>query len=206
MRAIFKKLDRHIKLNTDEYWKLMQYIEDLRVKSPESYETVYNHYARILFADYSTYLPRFPKEIDDLISYLAYNPSAIPLLENNIIIPELIPPDLFPYVEYLLGNHSSLLSLKPVLSALQQQEQPVQLPAPRKAEPAIKYEDSNPYKEIGLKAHFDRLKRYPFITRLQTQRYLTRKTARERFEYISPDKLGGIFTNKRKVDLFFHLS
>ncbi|MEN6351069.1 MAG: hypothetical protein ABFD08_16950, partial [Syntrophomonas sp.] len=70
------------------------------------------------------------------------------------------------------------------------------------------YEEANPFKEPGLKAHFERLGRYPFITRLQSYRYLTRNRAsRDRIECREADRLGGIFSNKlRSIYYLIYLS
>lgn len=77
------------------------------------------------------------------------------------------------------------------------------LPGHRTEEVVIKYEDANAAKEPGLQAHFERLARYPYITRIQTYRYFRGGKARQdRFDVAGEDCLRGIFTNKDRSILY----
>lgn len=83
------------------------------------------------------------------------------------------------------------------------EEKPVGLPAHRTEEVVIKYEDANASKEPGLQAHFERLARYPYVTRIQSYRYFRGKKARQdRFDVAGEDCLRGIFTNKDRSILY----
>lgn len=200
MRAIFAKLTRSQPLTDDEYARLIEYAGTLRTESPESYTLFYERYAALLKSHYATYLPRFACGIDDLVNFLLSRPDLLSCLQQGQVPFNLFPPSLQPYLQYLLGSDSGYHELQPLLQWFKQNPATiVQLPAPRENEIVYKYEDSNPYKEQGLKAHFDRLGRYSFITRLQTYRYLTRnRVGRDRIEYRNADQLGGIFSNKTK--------
>lgn len=79
------------------------------------------------------------------------------------------------------------------------------LPVERSGNVVIKYEDDNACKEQGLQAHFERLSRYPFITRIQSYRYFRGKKARQdRFDVAGDDYLRGIFTNKER-SIVYHI-
>ncbi|MDD2586099.1 MAG: hypothetical protein PHT79_08675 [Syntrophomonadaceae bacterium] len=205
MRRILKKLDHHQELNTEEYGQLMEYAAQLRVNSPESYELFYNKYALILYQEFATYLPRFTSGIDDLINFLISNPEIVSLLSNSSVPLSYFPNDLHNYLTYTFNGRLDTDSLAPVLNLIKKAGKAVfELPQPRDNDIVLKYEDSNPYKETGLKTHFDRLGKYSFITRLQTYRYLTRtKASFDKFEYLYPDRLGSIFTNKDKSIYFY---
>jgi hypothetical protein len=80
----------------------------------------------------------------------------------------------------------------------------LELPEPRQKVLVYKYETANPYKETGLKSHFDRIGRYSFVSRLQSIRYLRgSKASEDKIELISGDCLGGIFTNKEKSIYYY---
>lgn len=206
MRGILRKLDQGQKLNEEEYQALMAYIDELRDKSPESYELFYERYARLLYKDYSTYLPRFIQGIDQLVNFLTEKPELLPKLKEKPFPLELFPPELRPYLQYSLKLSADEFPLSILLDFLDNNQELVrQLPLARKNEVVYKFEDGNPYKEAGLKAHFDRLSRYSFITRLQSYRYLSGgKASFERIEFLAADRLGGIFTNREK-SLYYYI-
>lgn len=199
MRSILKKLDRELPLSCDEYNQLMKYLEKLRWESPESYLLFYDRYASILMQEYASDLPRFAVDVDDFINFLCFNPELIDQWENS---PTLFPPELQPLLTYL--KSSSDFRFKRWIKELLQDSEPQELPVRREKDIVVKYEEANPYKEAGIKTHFDRLSRYPFISRLQSYRYLNRtKAVQDRIEYLRPDQLGGIFTNKEKSIYYY---
>lgn len=204
MRVILKKLERLQELSGDEYTTLMKYIQKLRADSIPSYQLFYQRYAQLLYQHYDTYLPAFDYNLEDVITLFAEHPEllscierplqwqAFPVQYQNVVRACLEHPLerrwFFELVDHL-ANRPQLLA---------------QLPAPRQNEVSFIYEDNNPYKEPGLKAHFDRLSRFEFITRLQSIRYLSRNKARQdRLEVLAPDRLGGIFTNKYKSIYYY---
>lgn len=205
MRKTFKKLDRREILTEDEYGRLMEYARQLCEEAPPSYELFYERYAAILARDYYTCLPRFHYGIDDLVNFLVHNPALI-LSDSGQFPLELFPVEYHPYLRYLFTDRMDYAFLKPVLDYLKASTvSTAALPATRTGPVVYKFEDSNPYKEIGLKVHFDRLSRYQFITRLQTYRYLTRnKASHDKIEVLAGDRLGGIFTNKEK-SIYYYL-
>lgn len=207
MRAIFRKLDRRQSLNDEEYQQLMEYIEQIGQKSSQSYSVFYQQYADILEGHYNTVLPRFWYGIDDVLNYLLANRDALDLSGQPSW--DLFPPFLQPYLKYTFHHGSEKQHLLRWTEWLQQKgEDKLVLPRPRSSRVVCVYEEGNPYKEPGLKVHFDRLSRYTFITRLQSYRYLTRnKVPRDRIEVLAPDRLGGTFTNKdRSLYYFIYLT
>lgn len=204
MRKMLRKLDLQQPLYDEEYALILNYIEDLRQSSPESYALFRQSYGSILFEDYAIYLPRFPAGMAELTEFLSGHPAAaqdIPALPESL---SRFPVALHPYLLYCSQTQPQLLSivLDHVLTAETARE--VSLPRPRQQEVVYKFEDSNPYKEPGLKTHFDRLSRFSFVSRLQSYRYLTRnKASRDRIEVVDGQTLGGIFTNKEKSIYYY---
>lgn len=205
MRGIFIKLQRRQELTADEYRKLMEYADALRLESPDSYALFYDRYASILHREYATFLPRFNYGIDDLIDYLISHPDALESLEKAQMNLGLFPGRLHPYLEHLFASGPAGHEFQGILQFLKPHRSLLgQVPPPRSHPLVCKYEDANPYKEIGLKQHFDRLGRYSFVTRLQSYRYLSGRKARiDRIEYVAPDRLGGIFSNKEKSIYYY---
>lgn len=201
MRRILRKLTKEEELTNSEYEELLVYIDKLRGTSPESYYIFYEKYAKLLYLKYNILLPKYTWDIDNLINYLINNPS---LYEDNKVVPlASFPIEAKPYLIDTFGD-SNIVIPNYILKILAP-EIVKDLPPSRKNDIIIKYEEANPFKETGLKYHFDRLAKYTFITRLQTYRYLTRnKAGFDRFEVISPDCLGGIFTNKEK-SIYYYL-
>jgi hypothetical protein len=204
MRKILRKLEHSQPLQTEEFNQLMDYIDQLRQNMPESYARFCQQYGGVLYEQYSTYLPRFPAGMDQLIEFIVRNPSAreaIAALPSGL---SSFPPALHPYLLYKL--HHDPLSLQsldiPEDAALSGSS--YSLPEPRKQPVVCKFEASNTNKEAGLRAHFDRLSRFTFVSRLQSYRYLTRhKAARDRIEVVDGQCLGGIFTNKEKSIYYY---
>ncbi len=200
MRGVLKKIERRRDLSDDEYAKLLQYIENLTESSPEAYALFYDQYGAILLKDYNTFISRFAWGRDDFFDYLRNRPD---LLKQANLPLTMFPSAFHPYLEYTFGSTVPVQSMRSVLFL--NKIGTTGLPAPRPGKPVFKYEEANPFKEQGLKTHFERLARYSFITRLQSYRYLTRnKSAFDRIEYHSPDRLGGIFTNKQK-SIYYYL-
>ncbi len=206
MRTIFRKLDLRKTLSETEYQALLNYIDALAESSLESYQLFYNRYSAILWQDYTVYIPKFKYEIDDLFNYLLYHPELLVQIQRTTTKSlELFPPELHPYLSYLLEQEQDWALIKKISRSLSRSltSRP-QLPSARKEKIVIKYERGNPYKEIGLKSHFERLARYQFITRLQSYRYLQRgKASQDQIRVLDRDKLGGIYTNKEKSIYYY---
>ena len=192
MRSILRKLDSGLQLTAEEYQSLTEYWHQLSVDSPESWHLFQRRY--------STVMPyRNLAELDDFINCLCADPDLIDQWEDSILS---FPLTLQPFLQAL--KYSADGRFKSWLQDLVKEGRPQELPMNRDKDIVIKYEEANPYKESGIKAHFDRLSRYPFISRLQTYRYLTRsKAVNDRIEYLQPDQLGGIFTNKEKSIYYY---
>lgn len=206
MRRILKKISHNDPLNSDEYQQLMSYIDELRIHSGSSYAVFHEQYSRKLFEQYSIYLPRFHYDIDDLVNFIIFYPEEVhEWLETNRIHPDAFPPDMRLYFQGFNGCSEDIDILNMIRWLAEQfGKQVAELPHARSKEVVFKYEEDNPYKEIGLKSHFERLSRYQFITRLQSYRYLTRnKSSRDKIEVVESDKLGGIFTNKEKSIYYY---
>ena len=205
MRSILKKLERHEDLTEQQYTQLMAYIERLRTESFESYAVFRQRYAHIMFKDYSTYLPCFLYGGDELVNFLLARPDLIPLLRRAPWPLEAFPSCYHPYLRYISRDPRELALWKRLLESLPDfAEKATPLPQPRQNPPDLVFEDGNPYKETGLKAHFDRLAGYEFVTRLQSYRYLAKGKAKaDRIEYMAPDRLSGIFTNKHKSIYYY---
>jgi hypothetical protein len=206
MRQILRKLDKRQSLTPEEYELLQSYIDTLSEVSFDSYEVFYARYASILWNEYSLYIPHFKYDIDDFINYLSYHPDTISKIKNGNNPQDLFPTELQPYLNSLLKNDSLTGLLQLLANNTEGEEAPGYgtLPRARTGNIVFKYEEDNPYKEIGLKSHFHRLSKYQFITRLQSYRYLTRNKAKVDSIYVlTGDKLGGIFTNKYKSIYYY---
>lgn len=204
MRTILKKLERQQVLTGEEYQELMEYADELRLHSPESYLVFYDQFANHIYKEYSTYLPRFARGRDDFIDYLLTQPELVRELKHRPLPINIFPVKFHPYLldtfkdELTSSDFPSLIVLRADNNVINE------MPAPRTREVVYKYEDANPYKEQGLKSHFERLGRYSFVSRLQSYRYLTRhKAVQDKIEVIAGDQLGGIFTNKEKSIYYY---
>jgi hypothetical protein len=206
MRTIFRKLYRHQNLNEAEYAELMRYADGLRTTSIESYQLFYERFAAILFQDYYTYLPRFAYGSNDFFDYLLNNPSLLATLQLHSQPTDVFPPYLQEYLRHTYTDGLVTANLLPRLDLLRADNGAVlALPQPRQQDLVCKYEEANPYKEIGLKSHFDRIGRYSFVSRLQSVRYLRgNKASEDKIETVSSDCLGGVFTNKEK-SIYYYL-
>jgi len=204
MRSILRKLYHRQSLSEAEYTVLMAYVHDLQQNSPPSYQLFYQRFALILLRDYQTYLPRFACSSDDFFDYLLQTPELLKSLQTGPL-----PADSFPIYlhEYLAscfpdGMVDILLPGLDLLANLEQEG--MSLPVPRDKEVVYKYESANPYKEIGLKSHFERIGRYSFVSRLQSVRYLRgHKASEDKIDLVESDCLGGVFTNKEKSIYYY---
>lgn len=205
MRTILRKLDGRKILTEREYKDLLQYIDALSDSSMESYRLFYNRYSAVLWQDYAVYIPKFKHEMDDLLNYLLYHPELLSQIQRTANCLELFPQELHPYLSSLLEQEQDWASIKRISRSLSRSfSNRPQLPSARKGHAVLKYERGNPYKEIGLKSHFERLARYEFITRLQSYRYLQRgKASQDKISVLDADKLGGIYTNKDKSIYYY---
>ncbi|NLJ72617.1 MAG: hypothetical protein GX333_06365 [Syntrophomonadaceae bacterium] len=201
MRKILRKLIKEEGLTSSESENLLIYIDKLRSSSPESYYVFFDNYAQLLYVNYNILLSKYTWDIDNLINHFISHPT---LYENNKLIPlTSFPVEARPYLKDMQKGDYALMPS--YLTTILTPDIINELPSPRVHDIIIKYEAANPYKETGLKYHFERLAKYQFITRLQTYRYLSRnKAAFDRFEVVGPDCLGGIFTNKEK-SIYYYL-
>lgn len=200
-----RKVQQKKPLAEAEYAQLMNYAEGLRWNDAQSYQLFYDLYADLLFRDYDTYLPRFRYGRDDFYDYLLQRPELIQQLASGGLAIASFPAYLHDYLVYTYGDEVTFTSIEPwhVLWAEDNNAQLV-LPAPREKDPVYKYEDANPYKEPGLKSHFEKIGRYTFVSRIQSYRYLRgNKSNTDKIEVLSPDCLGGIFTNKEKSIYYY---
>jgi len=205
MRAIFRKLYRQQFLSDEEYAIFMRYAEDLRAASPESYGLFYERLAGILSRDYYTYLPRFTYGSDDFYDCLIGSPELRAELKKGSLSIESFPIHLREYLQYTYPGGLETAPMLPWLESMPADKSgDLDLPEPRKKPLICKYEGANPYKEIGLKSHFDRIGRYSFVSRLQSIRYLRGiKAGEDKIEILSGDCLAGIFTNKEKSIYYY---
>ncbi len=204
MRGILRKLDKRERLTDKEYEELLKYIDTLLSSSAESYDLFYTRYSSVLWRDYSVYIPHFKYDIDDLINHLIYHPELFDTMAGTPDMLELFPVEMHPYIAYTLKQENHYLLKQLSRSLAEPASNPQQLPSARSGSVVIKYEDANPYKEIGLKSHFKRLSKYQFITRLQSYRYLKgSKASQDRIDVLEADKLGGIYTNKEKSIYYY---
>ncbi len=205
MRSIFRKLYRHQALNEEEYSRLMQYVEDLRHASPESYALFHERFAAILYQDYYIYISRFAFGIDACYDFLCNNSEVVADLKAGCFALDLFPAYLHEYLQSLSLPSFITDTILPTLELMNPENKVAfVLPRPRIKELICKYEEGNPYKEIGLKSHFDRIGSYSFVSRLQSIRYLRgHKASEDKIEPVAGDCLGGIFTNKEKSIYYY---
>lgn len=204
MRKILRKLEHSRLLQVEEFDQLMDYIDQLRQNTPESYALFCQQYGGVLYEQYFTYLPRFPAGMDELTEFIVRNPSARKAVAALPSALSSFPPALHPYLMHVLYHDPLSLKSLDIPEAIAFPGDSYSLPEPRKQPVVCKFEASNTNKEAGLKAHFDRLSRFTFVSRLQSYRYLTRhKAARDRIEVVDGQCLGGIFTNKEKSIYYY---
>ena len=203
MRKLLRKLEHKTSLQADELDQLLDYIDQLRQSAPESYTLFCQQYGGVLYEQYAIYLPRFPAGLDQLIEFMVRDPSARKAVAALPATLTCFPTALHPYLlDRLQHDPRSLQSLDiPDVMAVGNS---FSLPEPREQPIVCKFEAANSNKEAGLKAHFDRLSRFTFVSRLQSYRYLTRhKATRDRIEVVDGQCLGGIFTNKEKSIYYY---
>jgi len=183
----------------------MHYAEDLRITSPHSYMLFYERFAVLLFQDYYTYIPRFAYGSDDFYDFLLKNPALTEKLRNDCLPIDLLPAHLHEYLSFTYGDKIQSSAILPRLEIMKPNNKVgFCLPQPRQKSIIFKYEGANPYKEIGLKSHFDRIGRYSFVSRLQSVRYLSgNKASEDKIEVLAEDCLAGIFTNKEKSIYYY---
>jgi hypothetical protein len=198
-------LDGRKTLTEREYQDLLQYIDALGDSSMESYRLFYNRYSEVLWQEYTVYIPKFKHGMDDLLNFLLYHPELMSQIQKTANCLKLFPLELHPYLSYLLEQEQDWALIKKISRSLSRSlSKRPQLPTARKGNAVLKYERGNPYKEIGLKPHFERLARYGFITRLQSYRYLQRgKASQDRISVLDAGRLGGIYTNKEKSIYYY---
>jgi hypothetical protein len=201
MRRVLRKIKRNQELSAVETASLRTYAASLQGSA--WWEAFQADYGRLLAENYQIILPHFACSIDTVCRYLSDRPKLLQALAVEPLTLKHFPAE---FHSFLLHTITGTVSWEDVGHWLNQSEQPntVCLPQPRQAEIVYKYETNNPNKELGLKAHFERLSQFSFISRLQSYRYLTKaKVPRARIEVVAPDCLGGIFTNKEKSIYYY---
>jgi hypothetical protein len=140
-----------------------------------------------------------------LINFLLSRPDLIETLRNEPLSVNNFPHEFHPYLRYTFADNLITRSDLPVIDYLLEHRAHLDhLPRPRTADIVYKYEEANPYKEPGLKTHFEKVGRYAFITRLISYRYLTRNKAHsDSISVVGKDCLRGIFTNKEKSIYYY---
>lgn len=204
MRSILRKIQPKKELTETEYARLMAYAEELRINDAASYALFYDLYADLLFKDYNAWLPRFCYGRDDFYDFLRQNPQLVSELNKAGLPIESFPDYLHDYLNYTYGQVVNLPPINTWPTFWTEDNNDLDLPAPREKDPVYKYEEANPYKEPGLKQHFERIGRYNFVSRIQSYRYLRgNKSNVDKIEVLTPDCLGGIFTNKEKSIYYY---
>jgi hypothetical protein len=205
VRALLRKIYRQQPLLAEEIDRLMDYASELGRNSPPSYTLFYDRFAALLFNHYNLFLPALNTGFDDWIDFLLAHPEIRQKLRNRPMVLAEFPTEMR---KYLLDTYGDLVNCGSLIVELEtdlsHDTAESDLPAPRLAPLTCKFESGNPFKEVGLKAHFDRIGRYSFVSRIHSIRYLTGAKAREdRLEVVSGDCLAGIFTNKEKSIYYY---
>jgi len=205
LRSIFRKIYRQEPLLDNEVGHLMDYAAELGGSSGPAYTLFHDRLATQLFNHYRIYLPAFYYGFDDWIDFLLAHPEIRQELLNRPMGLAEFPLELRDYLCDTYGEIINGASLIGEMNAdLLSDTLELVLPSARQAPLVCKFESSNPFKEPGLKTHFDRIGRYSFVSRIQSVRYLTgNKAAEDRLELVSPECLGGIFTNKEKSIYYY---
>ena len=204
MYRILRKVKRHEPLTPDEKQKLIFELEQLAAFPNAGWRWFFEAYAQDLALLYGIQLPLFACDMDTVYDWLLQNPALIHQLQAAPLLQKDYPPLLADYLQYTFGPALTADDVRPLLFDYQGTLDADALPVPRTKPPTFKYEESNPYKEIGLKAHFERLARYSFVSRVQSYRYLSGgRAAADRFEVVADDTLSGIFTNKEKSIYYY---
>ncbi|CFY01372.1 Uncharacterized [Syntrophomonas zehnderi OL-4] len=182
----------------------MAYAQGLRVNDAASYSLFYKLYADLLFKDYNALLPQFCYGRDDFYDFLLQNPQLVKDLSEDGLPIEIFPDYLRDYLYSTYGEVVYLPHINSWSNFFAGDNNDLDLPTPREKDPVYKYEEANPYKEPGLKQHFERIGRYSFVSRIQSYRYLRgSKSNVDKIEVLTPDCLGGIFTNKEKSIYYY---
>lgn len=205
MRSILKKIKSYAELSASEWEQLFAYIEYLGQTSGESYRLFRQEYGSILSGRHHIYLPLFYYGADALADFVGQN---YPLLRAQGHAPldwRLLPQPLHPYVRHHFAEDNRVVLWEDILKFFPARAAPdFTLPVPRHQDLVTIYEEGNPHKESGLHLHWQRLRCYSFISRLQTYRYLTKhKAKQDRFRFLTAEKLSGIFTNQDKSIYYF---
>ncbi|NMA63311.1 MAG: hypothetical protein GX964_04705 [Syntrophomonadaceae bacterium] len=200
MRPILRKITDGVPLKAGEYERLLAYIEELRQVGGDSYRVFRENYGTKLGRDYGFYLSRYSAGGADLVEYLAANPSVVRAMQEEPVPVASFPPWLRDYLLNEYGLYLKAGQIGDLLSWLRRERiTAVGLPRGREGEAVLVYEEGNPYKETGLKQHFENIARRSFVTRVVSIRYLTRNKARaDGFKVRGDDCLSGIFTNREK--------
>lgn len=203
MYRILRKIKNHFPLNSEEKKKLLLEIEHLNNFPNPAWIYFFNFYSDDL-ASQGIIVPLFPCDLDTVYSWLLANPDLIEILKHSYIQRKDYPIELADFLSYTFGNYLRAEDFPQLMAYYHENIDADTLPISRSKPPTFKYEEGNPYKEIGLKNHFERIARYSFVSRLQSFRYLNgRLASMDRFEVFSDNMLSGIFTNKEKSIYYY---
>ncbi len=204
MYRILRKVKRHEPLTLKERQLLLNMTEHLVAFPNSCWKYFFEYYAQDLALYYHIFLPLFACDPDVVYDWLLRNPSLLNQLMNSGLTQKDYPPALADYLRYTFGPEITPQDVSPLIDYYQETLESGALPAPRTKPPVFKYEKNNPYKEAGLKNHFERLGRYSFVSRIQSYRYLSGgRAVTDRFEVFSDDTLSGIFSNKEKSIYYY---
>ncbi len=204
MYRILRKVKRHEPITPEERQTLLKGIEPLFAVPNAGWRYFFACYARDLAEYYSIELPLFACDPDVVYDWLLQNPPLLEQLMQGGLTQKDYPLELADYLLYTFGTEITPQDVAPLIASFQGKLEDHLLPVPRTRPPAFKYEENNPFKEAGLKNHFERVARYSFVSRIQSYRYLTgRRAAADRFEVVADDTLSGIFTNKEKSIYYY---
>jgi len=200
---LLRKIKNHIPISLDEKKELILELERLSHFPNPGWKTLFNFYSDDL-ATAGIVIPLFAVDPDNIYNWLLENPELLEKLKSDGIPAKDYPIEMADYLNYYYGDCLKADDVPELLLFHQENLLADALPIPRSNPPSFKYEEGNPYKESGLKNHFERIARYSFVNRIQSYRYLTaHRASADRFEVVSEDTLSGIFSNKEKSIYYY---
>ncbi|MDH7496982.1 MAG: hypothetical protein QHH05_00840 [Syntrophomonadaceae bacterium] len=196
---MLRKVARRLPLDAGEMERLHRYVRELRSADPQGFALLCETYGEALEGEYGFSLDGVEAGRGELLAHLLQHPGLVEELAREPQPLEAFPPRLRPYLASEFGGRVTAAQVQDLLAWVRELEKPKELPMARKGDAVLVYEEGNPGKETGLEAHFQRVARLPFVTRLVSVRYLRRgKASADRFEVRGDDCLSGVFTHRDK--------